>query len=152
MRHSLTIAGIEDEVWLARAGGDYALHVADKVFPAVIPDGATIAVDGDRVHIHLDGGTYMVQYTDPVARHARHGAGASDDLIEAPMPGVVIAVHAAQGQAVTRGDTLVVIESMKLETAIKAPRDGVIATVHVTVGKTFDRAAPLVTLAPQAGT
>jgi biotin carboxyl carrier protein len=66
------------------------------------------------------------------------------------MPGVVIAVHAAEGQTVARGDTLVVIESMKLETAIKAPRDGVIATVHVAVGKTFDRAAPLVTLAPEA--
>jgi acetyl/propionyl-CoA carboxylase alpha subunit len=151
MRHSLTIAGIEHEVWLARAGAGYLLHVADKVVPAVIPDGITVAVDGDQVHVHLDGGTYTVQYTDPVARHARHGAGASDDLIEAPMPGVVIAVHAAEGQAVARGDTLVVIESMKLETAIKAPRDGLVATVHVAVGKTFDRAAPLVTLAPEAG-
>jgi biotin carboxyl carrier protein len=151
MRHSLTIAGVEHEVWLARAGEGYALHVADQTLPAVIPDGATIAVDGDLVHIHLDGGTYTVQYTDPVARHAHHGAGASDDLIEAPMPGVVIAVHAAEGQTVARGETLVVIESMKLETAIKAPRDGVIAAVHVAVGKTFDRAAPLVTLAPEAG-
>ena len=151
MRHSLAVAGVEHEVWLARAGTGYALHVADEVVPAAIPDGATVAVDGDQVHIHLDGGTYTVQYTDPVARHARHGAGASDDLIEAPMPGVVIAVHAAEGQTVARGDTLVVIESMKLETAIKAPRDGVVATVHVAVGKTFDRAAPLIALVPQAG-
>ena len=151
MRHSLTIAGVEHEVWLARAGTGYALHIADKVVPAAIPDGATVAVDGDQVHIHLDGGTYTVRYTDPVQRHARHGAGASDDLIEAPMPGVVIAVHAAEGQTVARGDTLVVIESMKLETAIKAPRDGVVATVHVAVGKTFDRAAPLIALVPQAG-
>jgi acetyl/propionyl-CoA carboxylase alpha subunit len=151
MRHSFTIAGIEHEVWLVRAGTGYALHIADKVVPAAIPHGATVAVDGDQVHIHLDGGTYTVQYTDPVARHARHGAGASDDLIEAPMPGVVIAVHVVEGQMVARGATLVVIESMKLETAIKAPRDGVIATVHVAVGKTFDRAASLVTLAPEAG-
>jgi 3-methylcrotonyl-CoA carboxylase alpha subunit len=112
----------------------------------------TVAVDGDLVHVHLDGGTYTVRYTDPVARHTRHGAGASDDLIEAPMPGVVIAVHAVEGQTVARGETLVIIESMKLETAIKAPRDGVIAAVHVAVGKTFDRAAPLVTLAPEVRT
>src|SRR3954471_24113167 len=150
MRHSLTIGGTEHEVWLARAPNGYSLHVGDHVIAATRPDDAIVAVDGDQVHIHLDGGTYTVQYTDPVARHARHGAGASDDLIEAPMPGVVIAVHAAEGQAVARGDTLVVIESMKLETAIKAPRDGLIATVHVAVGKTFDRAAPLVTLAPEA--
>jgi biotin carboxyl carrier protein len=150
MRHSLAIAGTEHEVWLARAGAGYELHVAGQVIPAAISDGAAVAVDGDQVHIHLDGATYTVQYTDPVTRHARHGAGAADDLIEAPMPGVVIALHAAEGQAVARGDTLVVIESMKLETAIKAPRDGVIAAVHVAVGKTFDRATPLVTLAPEA--
>jgi acetyl/propionyl-CoA carboxylase alpha subunit len=165
MRHSFTIADTEHELWLENAAGGYRMHVADRSLPVGL-EGRTdarvlyvgeewvdvaVAVDGDLVHIHLDGGTYTVRYTDPVARHARHGAGASDDLIEAPMPGVVIAVHAAQGRAVARGDTLVVIESMKLETAIKAPRDGVIATLHVMVGKTFDRAAPLVTLAPQAG-
>ena len=41
-----------------------------------------------------------------------------------------------------------VIESMKLETAIKAWRDGTVAAVHVGVGQTFERGAPLVTLAP----
>ena len=50
----------------------------------------------------------------------------------------------------TRGDTLLVIESMKLETAIKAPRDGMVETVHVADGRTFERSAPLVTLAPEA--
>ena len=151
MRHSLTIAGTEHDVWLARGREGYLLHVADKVLPAIVPEGAVVAADGDQVHIHLDGSTYTVQYTDPVQRHARHGAGASDDLIEAPMPGVVIAVNVAEGGAVARGDTLVVIESMKLETAIKAPRDGVVAMVHVAIGKTFDRAALLITLVPEAG-
>jgi len=165
MRHSFTLADAEHELWLESTAGGYRMHVADRPLPVGLEGrgdaqvlyvggdwvDVAVAVDGDQVHIHLDGGTYTVRYTDPVARHARHGAGASDDLIEAPMPGVVIAVHAVEGQAVTRGDTLVVIESMKLETAIKAPRDGVIATVHVAAGKTFDRAAPLVTLAPEAG-
>jgi 3-methylcrotonyl-CoA carboxylase alpha subunit len=166
MRHSFTIADSEHELWLENAAGGYRMHIADRSLPVGLEGlsdaqvlyvggewvDVAVAVDGDQVHIHLDGATYMVQYTDPVQRHARHGAGASDDLIEAPMPGVVIALHAAEGQAVARGETLVVIESMKLETAIKAPRDGVIAAVHVTVGKTFDRAAPLVALAPEAGT
>ena len=151
MRHSLTVAGTEYDVWLGRGRDGYLLHVENGIVPAVIPHDAVVAVDGDHVYIHLNGGTYTVQYTDPVQRHARHGAGAADDLIEAPMPGVVIAVNVAEGSAVARGDTLVVIESMKLETAIKAPRDGVVAAVHVAVGKTFDRAAPLVTLAPEAG-
>lgn len=165
MQHSFTIADTEHELWLESAAGGYRMHVGSLALPVALEglagaqvlhvDGewcdVAVAVDGDQVHIHLDGGTYTVQYTDPVARHARHGAGASDDMIEAPMPGVVIAVNVAEGSAVARNDTLLVIESMKLETAIKAPRDGVIATVHVAVGKTFDRAAALVTLAPEAG-
>jgi biotin carboxyl carrier protein len=166
MRHSFTIADTEHELWLENTAGGYRMHVADR-FLSVALEGladaqllyvggewadVAVAVDGDLVHIHLDGGTYTVRYTDPVARHARHGAGASDDLIEAPMPGVVIAMHVAEGQTVARGDTLVIIESMKLETAIKAPRDGVIAAVHVAVGNTFDRAAPLVTLALEVRT
>jgi biotin carboxyl carrier protein len=85
-----------------------------------------------------------------VKRHGAHGAGSADDVAEAPMPGTVIAVNAAPGQTIARGDTLLVIESMKLETAIKATRDGVVAAVHVAQGQSFDRAAPLVTLAQEA--
>jgi biotin carboxyl carrier protein len=151
MRHVLALAGTEHEVFLARSAAGYVLHVEDRTVPAAVPERAVVAVDGDQVHIHLDGETYAVAYTDPVKRHARHGASAADDVAPAPMPGTVIAVHAAEGAAVARGDTLLVIESMKLETAIKAWRDGTVAIVHVTVGKTFDRGAPLVTLAAEGG-
>ena len=73
-------------------------------------------------------------------------ADALDDIAQAPMPGTVIAVQVKPGESVTRGQTMMVIESMKLETAIVAWRDGVIKTLHVAPGQTFDRAAPLVTL------
>jgi biotin carboxyl carrier protein len=53
-----------------------------------------------------------------------------------------------EGQSVTAGETLMVIESMKLETAIKAWRDGAVAAVHVGVGQTFQRGTPLLALAP----
>ncbi len=50
------------------------------------------------------------------------------------MPGKVIAVNVAEGDAVTEGQTLVVLEAMKMEMAIKAPRDGVVASVPQAVG------------------
>ena len=50
------------------------------------------------------------------------------------------------GQAVKRGEVLLVIESMKLETSLGAPRDGLVATVGVAAGATFDRGAVLATL------
>ncbi len=64
------------------------------------------------------------------------------------MPGTVIAIAVAEGQQVSSGDPLVVIESMKLETTIKAWRDGIVESIHVSVGRSFDKDAPLLTLAP----
>ena len=148
-------------MFLSRVGVGYRLHIDDRATPVALVEGVlhfdgslhniVAATDGDLVHIHLDGETYTVRYTDPVKRHAGSGSGSADDVAEAPMPGTVVSVSAAPGQSVARGDTLLVIESMKLETAIKAWRDGVVAAVHVAAGQTFDRGAPLVALEPEAG-
>lgn len=166
MQHVLTIADVEYAIWLKRADGHYRMHLDNRSLPVSLDrvandayvlrigdaqEEALIAIDGDVVHIHLDCNTWIVRYTDPVLRHVRHGGSSVEDIVQAPMPGVVITMHAAEGQAVARGDTLLVIESMKLEMAIKAWRDGIVAKLHVAQGQTFDRAAPLVTFAPEAG-
>jgi len=159
MQHSFTIAETETEAFLSRAAEGYRLHVDDRAVSVALDGGvlrldgvaqdAVVAVDGDLVHVHLDGETHTVRYTDPVTRHAAQGADGADDLAAAPMPGTVISIGVSPGQAVARGDTLLVIESMKLETAIKAARDGVVAAVHVAAGQTFDRGAALVALEPE---
>jgi acetyl/propionyl-CoA carboxylase alpha subunit len=160
MRHALTIAETEHQLWLERAGEGYRLHLGERALQVALEAGVlrlagaaqdvTVAVDGDLVHVHLDGAAWTIRYHDPVERHGAQHGGAADDIAQAPMPGTVVSVHVADGQSVARGDTLVVIESMKLETAIKAARDGIVAAVHVAQGQSFDRAAPLVTLAPEA--
>ena len=163
MRHVFVIEEKEHEAWLSRHGEAYALHFGEHAVPVALTptEGAEqrlsvgaktstilVAADGDLVHVHIDGTTYTLRYLDPVQRYGSHAAGGADDIAEAPMPGVVIAVHVAEGQSVSPGDTLVVIESMKLETAVKAWREGVVAAVHVTVGQAFQRGAALLTLAP----
>jgi acetyl/propionyl-CoA carboxylase alpha subunit len=160
MRHVFTIAEQDHELWLARAADGYRLHGLSRPLPVALEPGqlrigdtrhdVVVAVDGDLVHIHLDGAAWTVRYQDPVQRHGHHHGASADDVAQAPMPGTVIAVHVCEGQAVARGDTLVVIESMKLETAIKAWRDGTVATVHIAAGQAFDRSAPLVTLTAEA--
>jgi acetyl/propionyl-CoA carboxylase alpha subunit len=164
MQHTFVIAETEHEGWLSRRGDGYVLHVGEKSVPIALADAeggwrvlslgpeisrVLIAPDGDLVHVHLDGMTFTVRYVDAVQRYGGHAGGGADDVAEAPMPGVVIAVNVKEGQAVTAGDTLMVIESMKLETAIKAWRDGAVAVVHVGVGQTFQRGAPLLALAPE---
>jgi 3-methylcrotonyl-CoA carboxylase alpha subunit len=149
MRAIFTIEESEYRVFAVREGKAYRVHVDDRSYCVAEDHGALVAVDGDTIHVWLDGETRTLRYHDPVAYHGSHADGAADDTILAPMPGTVIAVNAAPGQTIARGETLLVIESMKLETAVKAPRDGVVEAVHVAVGQSFDRSAPLVVLAKE---
>jgi biotin carboxyl carrier protein len=163
MQHTFIIGETEHEAWLSRRDGRYRLHVGDRAALVALEAAESgqlrtvgektyrilLAADGDLVHVHIDGASFTVRYVDPVQRYASHAAGGADDVATAPMPGVVIAIHAEEGRRVLAGDTLMVIESMKLETAIKAWREGEVAAVHVGVGQAFQRGAPLLTLAPQ---
>lgn len=62
------------------------------------------------------------------------GASASDGALRAPMPGRIVAVSAAPGDVVTKGQSIVVLEAMKMEHALTAPFDGVVETVSVATG------------------
>jgi geranyl-CoA carboxylase alpha subunit len=73
------------------------------------------------------------------------GAGATAHELRAPFNGKVIAVRARPGATVARGETLLVLESMKLEHALGAARDGVVKAVHVTAGQQAATSQVLVT-------
>jgi geranyl-CoA carboxylase alpha subunit len=79
---------------------------------------------------------------DPPAGAA--GAAAADEL-RAPFNGKVIAVHARAGAAVRKGETLVVVESMKLEHALGATRDGTVRSLHAQPGQQVATSQVLVT-------
>ena len=64
----------------------------------------------------------------------------------APMPGTILDVKVSVGQSVKKGDTLCVLEAMKMENDIPAPQDGVVASVEVAQGATVETDAVLVTL------
>jgi 3-methylcrotonyl-CoA carboxylase alpha subunit len=85
----------------------------------------------------------------PDYSNAVDGLAAGDD-IRAPMPGKVLDVKAVAGQAVKRGDALVVMEAMKMEHTLVAPRDGVVAEVGADAGVQTIEGAVLVRLEPMA--
>ena len=119
-------------------------------FPRRSVPEAPVARDGHRIWVHYRGRAHELVWQDAVGHHAAEAGGEADDVARAPMPGSVVQLSAAAGDAVEAGDTLMIIESMKLETAIKAPRSGIVDTVHVAVGQTFERDAALVTLTAKA--
>ncbi|MDR1807173.1 MAG: acetyl-CoA carboxylase biotin carboxyl carrier protein subunit [Propionibacteriaceae bacterium] len=85
---------------------------------------------------------------------ARRNVGAASPLTDAlptrvvglaaPLPGVVLAVPVTVGEAVTRGQTVVVLEAMKMKNDIKAAEDGRVARVFVKEGDSVQHGAPLV--------
>jgi len=97
--------------------------------------------DGDAVWL-VEGGV-PTRWAAAVDRHGSRVAGGS---LDAPMPGTVIDVRTEPGAAVAEGDTLVILESMKMELAIQAPADGVVADVFVATGDRVAQAQPLVAL------
>ena len=73
-------------------------------------------------------------------------AAPSGATIEAPMPGKILKVNVTPGQAVKYGDTVIIMEAMKMETEIVAQSDGTVAQVLVKAGDMVDTGAALVTM------
>ncbi len=74
-------------------------------------------------------------------------ASSGSVTINSPMPGTILKVNVANGQAVKKGDVLMILEAMKMENEIMAPSDGTIASVNVQAGASVDSGAVLCTLA-----
>ena len=79
----------------------------------------------------------------PAAAPAAPVAG---ETVDAPMPGNILKVNVAPGQAVKAGTVLLVLEAMKMENEIMAPRDCTVTQVLVSKGSTVDTGAPLVVI------
>jgi acetyl/propionyl-CoA carboxylase alpha subunit len=161
MHHAFKLGDAEHNVEISRSASAYRLHLGDQSVVIDLKTGAdgrawltlgerhvevVIATRGDDVFVHLDGEAYQLRYQHPLNRLAAQAGGSADDAIRAPMPGSIVAVQVKTGDSVTKGQTLLVMESMKMETTILAPRDGVIETVTYDKGQTFDRDALLLTM------
>jgi 3-methylcrotonyl-CoA carboxylase alpha subunit len=139
---------------LAADGNEYALtlHGHDHGRYAIRLDGAAVAGtvrrDGDVLHVFADGVHHMLTWVDPLA-HAG-AVEAEGGRLNAPMPGKVVAVLASAGQAVHKGDPLVIMEAMKMEHTIAAPGNGVVEDVLYNVGDQVSDGAPLLAFAPAA--
>ncbi len=81
-------------------------------------------------------------------RSARRAHGLTTPEVTAPLPGKVVRLPVTEGQQVASGDVLVVLEAMKMETALHAESPAVIKQIRVTVGQTVDHGAVLVVLSP----
>lgn len=102
-------------------GGRLTLEHEDRVVEAVV-----VRLQAGRYEVWLDGERHLVE-----AERRRQGQGSneSEDALVAPMPAKVVRIAVKQGDTVEDGQTLVVLESMKMELGVSAPRSGRIKSI-----------------------
>lgn len=134
---------VEVEILRAEAGQLELLIDGERVIAYVSPDNA-------RRWVTVNGQTFVLTKSLGARRSGgghHHAAGTL--RVTAPMPGQVRAVNVSEGEAVVKGQTLMVLEAMKMEIKIQAPSDGVVSSISVTVGQTVEREQTLIMVESQ---
>lgn len=103
---------------------------------------AYVSSDNAKRWVTVNGQTFVLTKSSGAKRsgHAHHAAGE----LTAPMPGQVRAVNVSEGDVVTKGQTLLVVEAMKMEIRVQALFDGMVKSIMVKVGQTVEREQILV--------
>lgn len=102
---------------------------------------AYVSSDGEKRWVTVKGQTFLLTKT-PSTKTSSKTSGARLDHtgeLTAPMPGQVRAVNVNEGDAVIKGQTLLVLEAMKMEIRIQAPRGGMVKKLLVKQGQTVER-------------
>lgn len=118
--------------------GVYSVLLDGRSYQARVEDGV-VTVNGFR---------YEIEVRDPRRwnRQSRGGAHAGAQNIKAPMPGKVVRVLVAAGDAVEAGQGLVVVEAMKMQNEMKAPRAGKVIAIAAKAGATVTAGEVLATI------
>lgn len=121
-------------------------------------------IEGRNVELTVNGETYTVEMepnevkkervkvsapkpaAKPVAAQPQAAAAASGESLKAPLPGVIKNICVAVGDKVAEGQTLVVLEAMKMENNLDAEKAGTVTAIHVEVGQNVMENTPLVTI------
>jgi biotin carboxyl carrier protein len=108
-----------------------------------------VAKDKGRTLVSCQGREYVLsepRKEDGALLKGAEGGLDGGGVVKAPMPGKVIKVLVAEGEAVRKNQTLLIVEAMKMENEIKSGREAVVRKVHVAAGDLVDAARPLVEL------
>ncbi len=107
-----------------------------------------VARDGDQVWATRGGTSWRARLLPRLPRPRAEAADAGSGTLRAPLPGTVTVVAVAEGDAVTAGQTLLVLEAMKMEHPIPAPADGTVTKLLARPGQQVPIDAPLAIVTP----
>lgn len=152
MKYRLKIADVITNVDVLKPEGDGSVHLSmgnkryDVPFQAIDETHYHLAVSGKAVevfvvrgdegkHVFIKGKSFFVQDADrlPVRRTGPRGPEEMPGEVTPPMPAVVVRVMVKEGDRVTKGQPLVVVTAMKMETTLVAPRNGAVKKINTSI-------------------
>jgi biotin carboxyl carrier protein len=144
---SFTIDGTDFPIDVAKLGPD-KFHIIrnNKSFSAEIEEVNRLT---KTVSVRINGSTHTVQLKDKFdllldKLGMNNGAGSRLNNIKAPMPGLIIDLRVTTGQHIQPGDTLLILEAMKMENIIKSSGEGVVKRVTVKKGDSVEKGQVLI--------
>ena len=120
----------------------YKVTLNNRVYEVEVEEGSAMLVDEYALAAPVP-----APAAAPAPAPAAAAPLAAGEVVKSPMPGNILKINVAQWQAVKEGDTLIVLEAMKMENDVVAPRDGTVAQIVVTKGAVVETGSPLVILA-----
>jgi len=174
VKRTLTLGKESMDVELLRQDGTTTLVWEGQSQPVDIlelePGCYSILLDGRSVEVRLDGaksqdpeahayramlydGAYEFALVDPrrALLAGSGGAGAGGGVLASPMPGKIVKLLAKVGDAVQEGQTLLVMEAMKMQNELKTSTTGTVSMIHVQEGATVETGAALITVVASEG-
>lgn len=123
--YSVIMQSTSHEVVVEERDGTYEVLMGGRLYTGTVTDERTQLMKSRRGGLEADSGEIS---------------------IKAPMPGLIVAIPISEGQNVTAGQTLIILESMKMQNELKAPRDGIVQRISVQQGETVEQKRVLITM------
>lgn len=134
--------------WLTKPDGDHVLRIGRQSWTI-----DSVDITPETVRFRMNGEPVQLGYQDEQALLLeklgfRRVAASAAGTLKAPMPGRILAVHAAVGDTVAAGQRVAVLEAMKMENELRAPVDGVVAAVPVQAGQSVEKNTVIIEITP----
>ena len=123
--YSLIVDGKSHESYVAPGDHDWQVLIRGRLYPVIVEDERE-----KRLRNAAGGGV----------------AETGEFHLRAPMPGLVVAILVTEGQAIKKGQVLLILESMKMQNELKSPRDGTVGRVRVKAGETVEQKQTLLSV------
>jgi len=123
--YSLIVDGRSHESYVAPGDHDWQVLIRGRLYPVTVEDERE-----KRLRSAAGGGV----------------AETGEFHLRAPMPGLVVAILVTEGQAIKKGQVLLILESMKMQNELKSPRDGTVGRVRVKPGETVEQKQTLLSV------